>query len=148
MAPDQAGRICSTLFDPAAIRHGFFTRNGGASKGIYQSLNGGVGSKDHSEDIIENRRRIAATFEVAPDHLLTPYQIHSPDVVVAKQPWADGERPRADAIVTNSPDIAIGISTADCTPVLFADTNAGVIGAAHAGCAERSTVCWRQPSPR
>ncbi len=133
MTAEQAGKICSTLFDGSAIRHGFFTRAGGVSNGIYASLNGGVGSRDDQGDILENRRRIADAFQVSPVHLLTPYQIHSAEAVVATAPWADGERPRADAIVTSNPDIAIGISTADCTPVLFADANAGVVGAAHAG---------------
>ena len=131
MTSEQAGKICSTLFDEGTIRHGFFTRTGGVSSGIYASLNGGVGSKDETNAIDENRRRIADAFNVSAEHLLTPYQIHSPEVVVAKDPWA--ERPRADAIVTTNPEIAIGISTADCTPVLFADAQAGVIGAAHAG---------------
>ncbi len=133
MSSEQAGKIHSTLFGEGAIRHGFFTRKGGISNGIYASLNGGVGSRDEKDDVVENRRRIAEFFNIDAGRLLTPYQIHSPEVVVAKDPWADGERPRADAIVTTNPDIAISISTADCTPVLFADAKAGVIGAAHAG---------------
>jgi purine-nucleoside/S-methyl-5'-thioadenosine phosphorylase / adenosine deaminase len=130
---ERAGKICSSLFDEGNIRHGFFTRKGGVSNGIYASLNGGVGSSDAKGDIAENRRRIADALYVRTEQLLTPYQIHSPEVVVATQSWTDADKPRADAIVTSNPDLAIGISTADCTPVLFADTNAGVIGAAHAG---------------
>jgi YfiH family protein len=115
------------------IRHGFFTRAGGVSSGIYESLNGGVGSNDAPEKVAENRARMAANLGVTPDRLLSCYQIHSPEVVVAEQPWPANERPRADAIVTKVPKLAIGVSTADCGPVLLADAEARVIGAAHAG---------------
>jgi len=115
------------------IRHGFFTREGGVSRGIYASLNGGVGSSDAPDNVAENRARMAAALGVAPERLLTAYQIHSPDVVVANVPWTPDTRPRADAIVTRTPRLAIGVSTADCGPLLFADADAGVIGAAHAG---------------
>jgi hypothetical protein len=117
----------------ARIRHGFFTRGGGVSQGVYASLNGGVGSNDAPRDVAENRARMAVALGVAPDHLLTAYQIHSPDVVVADKPWDKETRPRADAIVTCTPRLAIGVSTADCGPLLFADGEARVIGAAHAG---------------
>jgi hypothetical protein len=115
------------------IKHGFFTRAGGVSEGLYESLNGGVGSEDSPARVAENRARIATSLGVAADRFLTCYQIHSPDVVVAETPWPAAERPRADAIVTRTPNLAIGVSTADCGPVLFADPQAGVIGAAHAG---------------
>ena len=115
------------------IRHGFFTRAGGVSDGIYESLNGGVGSEDATAKVAENRARMAAKLGVAPERFLTCYQIHSPEVVVAETPWLAAERPRADAIVTRTPGLAIGISTADCGPVLLADAQARVIGAAHAG---------------
>jgi polyphenol oxidase len=115
------------------IRHAFFTRSGGVSQGVYASLNGGVGSNDAPDKIAENRARMAAALGVKADRLLTPYQIHSPDVVVADEPWTRENRPRADAIVTRVPRLAIGVSTADCGPLLFADSEAGVIGAAHAG---------------
>ena len=115
------------------VRHGFFTREGGVSGGIYASLNGGTGSRDHPEHVTENRARMARALDVAPDRLLGVYQVHSPDVVVADGPWPGPERPRADAMVTARPGLAIGVSTADCGPVLFADAKAGVIGAAHAG---------------
>jgi polyphenol oxidase len=115
------------------IRHAFFTRTGGVSDGIYASLNGGVGSNDAPSNVAENRARMAAAVGVAPNRLLTAYQIHSPDVVVAEKPWPQAERPRADAIVTCAPGLAIGVSTADCGPVLLADAQARVIGAAHAG---------------
>jgi purine-nucleoside/S-methyl-5'-thioadenosine phosphorylase / adenosine deaminase len=117
----------------AGIRHAFFTRDGGVSDGIYGSLNGGVGSDDAPALVAENRARMAAALGVAPDRLLTAYQIHSPDVVTIEQPWAPADRPRADAIVTATRGLAIGVSTADCGPVLLADATAGVIGAAHAG---------------
>ncbi|HEY1309306.1 MAG TPA: polyphenol oxidase family protein, partial [Pseudolabrys sp.] len=115
------------------IRHGFFTRAGGVSQGVYASLNGGVGSDDAPGNVAENRARMAAALGVASDHLLTAYQIHSPDVVVADKPWSNQSRPRADAIVTRTPQLAIGVSTADCGPLLLADAQARVIGAAHAG---------------
>ena len=115
------------------IRHGFFTREGGVSEGIYASLNGGVGSNDDRDRVAENRARMATALGVAPAALATPYQIHSADVVVADAPWTHEARPRADAVVTRAPGLAIGISTADCGPVLFADADARVIGAAHAG---------------
>jgi polyphenol oxidase len=115
------------------LRHAFFTREGGVSGGLYASLNGGVGSHDDAGHVAENRARMAAALAVKPDRFLTAYQIHSPDVVVAEQPWDAQERPRADAIVTRTPGLAIGVSTADCGPVLFADADARVIGAAHAG---------------
>jgi polyphenol oxidase len=115
------------------IRHAFFTRAGGVSGGLYASLNGGIGSDDSPTDVAENRSRMAAALGVAPDRFVTAYQIHSPQVVIAAKPWAPEARPRADAIVTCTPGLAIGVSTADCGPVLFADARAGVIGAAHAG---------------
>jgi hypothetical protein len=115
------------------IRHAFFTRGGGVSEGLYATLNGGIGSKDAPERVGENRARMATAVGVAPERLLSLYQIHSPDVVVATAPWTRETRPRADAVVTRMPGLALGISTADCGPVLFADPQADVIGAAHAG---------------
>jgi YfiH family protein len=115
------------------LRHGFFTRSGGVSQGVYASLNGGTGSNDAPEQVAENRARMAAALGVAPERLLTAYQVHSPDVVVAEQPWSRDTRPRADAIVTRTPRLAVGVSTADCGPLLLADAEAGVVGAAHAG---------------
>lgn len=115
------------------IRHAFFTRDGGVSQGIYASLNGGVGSNDAPEKVAENRARMAAVLGVGPHNLITPYQIHSADVAVADAPWTAETRPRADAVVTRTPGLAIGVSTADCGPLLFAEADARVIGAAHAG---------------
>lgn len=117
----------------SGIRHAFFTRAGGVSDGIYASLNAGVGSNDAPDRVAENRARMAAALGVGPDRFLTAYQIHSPNVVVAETPWPAEQRPKADAVVTNVPSLAVGVSTADCGPVLLADTTAGVVGAAHAG---------------
>jgi polyphenol oxidase len=117
----------------AGIRHGFFTRAGGVSEGIYASLNGGIGSRDDPAKVAENRARMAAALGVRAEHLLTAYQTHSADVVAIGAPWSRETRPRADAIVTRRPGLAIGVTTADCGPVLLADPQAGVIGAAHAG---------------
>jgi len=122
-----------TLARLGGIRHAFFTRAGGVSGGVYASLNAGVGSDDAPQNVAENRARMAAAMGVAPERFLTCYQIHSPQAVVAVAPWAARERPRADAIVTAVPGLAIGVSTADCGPVRFADGEARIIGAAHAG---------------
>ena len=123
----------SSLARLTPIRHAFFTRSGGVSQGVYSTLNGGVGSNDAPDKVAENRTRMATILGVTADRLLTPYQIHSPEVAVVDQPWTIAERPRADAVVTRTPRLAIGVSTADCGPLLFADAEAGVIGAAHAG---------------
>jgi YfiH family protein len=114
------------------IRHGYFTRAGGVSEGIYRGLNVGTGSNDDQAMVHENRRRVATWMGVGTDALLTLHQVHSPDVVVAKGPFPQ-ERPKADAIVTDLPGLAICAVSADCGPVLFADGQARVIGAAHAG---------------
>jgi len=123
----------SSLAGFANIRHAFFTRAGGISGGIYASLNGGLGSKDAPENVRENRARMAAALRVAPDHLVTAYQIHSADVIVADKPWVRENAPRGDAVVTQVRGLAVGVTTADCGPVLLADATAGVVGAAHAG---------------
>jgi polyphenol oxidase len=115
------------------VRHAFFTRHGGVSSGPYASLNGGLGSGDSAENVAANRARMAAALEVEAAALLTAYQMHSADVVVATASWPPAARPRADAIVTRTPGLAIAVTTADCGPVLLADPAAGVIGAAHAG---------------
>lgn len=115
------------------VRHGFFTREGGVSKGIYASLNCGYGSDDDKENVRKNRARVAGKLSVEPEKLLTVYQVHSPKVAVVTKPWEPEEAPEADAMVTKESGIALGILTADCAPVLFADEKAHVIGAAHAG---------------
>ena len=126
-------KVEATSLALTGIRHGFFTRAGGVSSGLYASLNGGVGSRDDAGRVLENRARMAAALGVEPRRLLTAYQTHSPNVVVAEAPWTTENRPRADAIVTRMRALAIGVTTADCGPVLFAEPRAGVIGAAHAG---------------
>jgi polyphenol oxidase len=123
----------AALNDAAGIRHAFFTREGGVSAGLYSSLNCGFGSGDAAEKVAENRARAMAALDLAPDRLVTCHQVHSPDVVTVAAPWRREDNPRADALVTNCRGIALGILTADCVPVLFADADAGVIGAAHAG---------------
>ncbi|HEX2216358.1 MAG TPA: peptidoglycan editing factor PgeF [Xanthobacteraceae bacterium] len=123
----------SSLSQLGNVRHGFFTRAGGVSPGLYDSLNAGLGSQDTQQNVRENRARMASALGVPADHLVTCYQVHSPDVVVAERPWTRETAPRADAIVTRVPKLAIGVTTADCGPVLFADSTAGVVGAAHAG---------------
>lgn len=117
----------------ANVSHAFFTRNGGVSTGLYASLNGGRGSNDDQDAVAESRARMTATLGVTRENLATPYQIHSPTAVVAMDAWAKGEAPEADAVVTATPGLAVGISTADCGPILFADGEAGVVAAAHAG---------------
>ena len=115
------------------LRHAFFTRDGGVSDGVYAGLNGGLGSDDNPARVAENRRRMAEQLGVAPSHLIGVHQVHSPDAVVATAPWNGAARPKADAIVTRSEGLAIGVTTADCGPILLVDPKARVIGAAHAG---------------
>jgi hypothetical protein len=115
------------------IAHGFFTRLGGVSDGIYASLNCGPGSRDAAESVAENRTRVADILGAAPSRLLTVFQKHTNKATVAEKPWAKDKTPEADAIVTATPGLAIAILTADCAPVLFCDPEARVIGAAHAG---------------
>ncbi len=116
----------------ASVRHGFFGREGGVSPGVYASLNAGPGSGDDPANVRENRARIAAALGVAPDHLISLHQIHSARAARVDGPWT-GERPQADALVTTTPGVALTALSADCAPVLLADAQAGVIGAAHAG---------------
>jgi YfiH family protein len=113
------------------VRHAFFTREGGVSRGVYATMNGGQGSKDDPAHVAENRRRMAASLEASA--LVTAFQHHSAIAVVAAEPWTREHAPRADAVVTKTPGIAVGVTIADCGPVLLADGNAGVIAAAHAG---------------
>jgi len=120
------------LLARAGVRHGFFTRGGGVSTGLYDSLNTGVGSSDDPAAVAENRRRVAAHLGSAPDDLAACYQIHSAVARVAEAGWK-GERPEGDATVTAAPGVVCAVLTADCAPVLMADPEAGVVGAAHAG---------------
>ena len=116
----------------APIRHGFFTRRGGASSGVFEGLNCGTGSSDQAEAVAINRARVAEAMEVEPDALTTLNQVHSAEVVVLDA-TPDGDRPTADAMVTATPGLALSVLTADCQPVLLSDPQAGVIGAVHAG---------------
>ncbi|HKK98309.1 MAG TPA: peptidoglycan editing factor PgeF [Marivita sp.] len=116
----------------SAFRHGFFTRKGGASSGVFAGLNCGTGSSDQSEIVAINRGRVAEAMQVPIDYLVTVYQTHSANVEVVTGP-IEAPKPKADAMVSNTPGVALAILTADCQPVLFADEEAGVVGAAHAG---------------
>lgn len=115
------------------LSHAFFTREGGVSTGLYASLNGGLGSADERGNVLENRRRMAESLGVAPDHFLGVHQVHSAIALPVTGPWPGDERPRADGMVTATPGLALGVSSADCGPVLFADPGARVIGACHSG---------------
>jgi YfiH family protein len=113
------------------IRHAFFTRSGGVSSGLYAGLNTGIGSRDLRENVLENRRRVASY--LGAHCIVTPYQVHGTDTVVVETAWPAGKGPKADAVVTKRPGIAVGVGTADCGPVLLADAKARIVGAAHAG---------------
>lgn len=115
------------------LRHGFFTRDGGVSEGLYTSLNCGFGSRDDRAAVAENRSRVSAYLGATHSQVLTPYQVHSAKAVVVDRVIAPEDMPQADALVTSVPGLAIGILTADCTPVLFADPQSRVVAAAHAG---------------
>lgn len=115
------------------IRHGFFTRDGGVSDGVYGALNCGFGSDDSAENVAENRRRVLLELKTPAATLVTCYQIHSAIACPVTKAWSPENAPKVDGMATNVPGLALGILTADCAPVLFADAEAGVIGAAHAG---------------
>jgi YfiH family protein len=133
MTPDKAMFSASTLARCDGIRHGFFSRQGGVSSGIYGSLNCSLGSRDEVESVRQNRARVAETLGVEPHGLLSLYQVHSAKAVIAEKSWDAGGAPEADAVVTRTPGLAIAVLTADCAPVLFCDPEARIIGAAHAG---------------
>lgn len=114
-------------------RHGFFTREGGVSTGPYASLNCSTKSGDSPQNLAENRRQVATHLGVQADHLLGVTQVHGRAVVTATAPWPPGSGAQADALVTNQPNLAIGVITADCAPVLFANAEGTIVGAAHAG---------------
>ncbi|MGH6850638.1 MAG: polyphenol oxidase family protein [Methylocella sp.] len=131
MTQKTAIPLRAAVLDAPGLAHGFFTRQGGVSTGVYASLNGGVGSQDDPHSVAENRRRIAAHLCVDPTHLLVPYQIHSPKALIVTNAFV--ERPRCDALVTSVRGLGLGVTGADCGMVLFADMSARVIAAAHAG---------------
>ena len=124
--------ITHPLLTLPGVRHGFFTRAGGVSTGIYEGLNTGVGSNDDPAAVAENRRRVAARLGGTADDLAACYQIHSAVARVAEAGWR-GDRPEGDATVTAAPGVICAVLTADCAPILLADAGAGVVGAAHAG---------------
>lgn len=124
----------SLLSSQPGIRHAYFTRQGGVSEGVYATLNGGIGSGDVRERVLENRRRMAEELAVEPERFVTLHQIHSATAIVVEEAPAPGaERVRADGMATRVKGLALAVAGADCGPVLFADAHAGVIGAAHAG---------------
>jgi YfiH family protein len=133
VTPDKMKLQASSLAALPGVRHGFFTRQGGVSSGVYASLNCGPGSRDDAANVAENRARVAELLGTEASRLITLFQKHSAEAVIADKPWKDGKAPEADAIVTAKPGLAIGVLTADCAPVLFCDADARVIGAAHAG---------------
>ena len=114
------------------VKHGFFTREGGLSAGIYEGLNCGTGSNDDPDHVRQNRALVAAHMGVEDQHLISVHQIHSPDVIAVEAPHS-GDKPQCDGMVTRTPGIALGVLSADCAPILFADAQAGVVGAAHSG---------------
>jgi YfiH family protein len=124
--------ITHPLLERAGLRHGFFTRQGGVSTGLYEGLNTGVGSNDDPAAVAENRRRIAEHMGGNPDDLAACYQIHSAVARVAEAGWK-GERPEGDATLTATPGVICAVLTADCAPILLADPVSGIVGAAHAG---------------
>ncbi|MGI9351764.1 MAG: peptidoglycan editing factor PgeF [Rhizobiaceae bacterium] len=125
--------ILSDELNCETATHGFYTRQGGVSTGIFRGLNVGLGSGDERENVVENRRRVEAHIGVNPDHLVTVYQVHSPDIMTVSEPGRLNVRPEADGLVTAKPGLALGILTADCGPVLFTDPENRIAGAAHAG---------------
>ena len=124
---------CSVMAGSTGIQHGFFTRIGGVSTGLYSSLNCGFGSGDAPENVAENRSRALTAMGLEKISMLTCNQIHSAEAIFVERSWQPGAAPRADAMVTNLPHVALGILTADCAPVLFADQKNHVIAAVHAG---------------
>ncbi len=133
--------IQSDALQLPGLSHGFFTRQGGYSSGVFSSLNCGLGSGDDRETVLRNRAIVAERLGVAPDRLLSAYQVHSADAAVVTAPWTADERPKVDALVTAMPGLGLGVLTADCGPILFADVRARVIGAAHAGWKGRAHRC-------
>ena len=125
--------IRASLLQVPGTRHGFFTREGGVSSGIYASLNCGPGSRDDSNLVAENRQIAAASLGISAARLCTLNQVHSTTVVFVTQPWHASERPRADAMVTRETGVALGVLSADCAPILLVEPMARVIGAVHAG---------------
>lgn len=131
--PDQPTYLTHPALELGGIAHGFFTRLGGESTGIFRGLNIGIGSADDPDTVRRNRAAAMVALGLIPDALNTLYQVHSADVVEVARPLDPDNLPKADGMVTAVPGIALGIATADCAPVLFADAEAGIVGACHAG---------------
>jgi polyphenol oxidase len=123
--------LLAASLSATSVAHGFFTRRGGVSQGIYASLNCGAGSKDDAAAVRQNRGRVVA--HLGAREIVSAHQVHGTTAVIVREAWPASERPQADALVTDTPGIAVGVLTADCAPVLFADAQAGVVAAAHAG---------------
>lgn len=123
----------SAALEHEGILHGFFGRQGGISKGFYDSLNCGVGSQDVREHVLHNRRVLTRSLVGEDRPLITPYQIHSPDCLIVTGPWPNGDAEKCDALATATPNIVLAVGSADCGPVLFADGKNRVIAAAHSG---------------
>ena len=130
---DAPEALVAPLLQVSGVAHGFFTRNGGVSSGLYASLNGGVGSRDDKAAVVENRARMAAAIGVAAHNLMAPFQIHSAEALTIDIPWGKDKRPRCDGLATATRGIGLGVTGADCGMILFADEGAQVIGACHAG---------------
>ncbi len=133
VTPDKIKLCAPSLAAMDGVRHAFFTRQGGVSTGLYASLNCGPGSRDAPDNVKENRARVAEMMGGEPNHLVSVLQRHSARAAVANAPWGEAGPAEADAIVTATPGLALGILTADCAPVLFCDPEARVVGVAHAG---------------
>ena len=129
--PTPSPLIAKSLAALPGVRHGFFTREGGVSGGVYASLNCGLGSQDKRPRVMENRARV--TKALGAKHVVTLYQAHTPTALVIEEPVDPSELPQADAVVTNTPGLAVGALAADCAPILLADAEAKVVAAAHAG---------------
>ncbi len=133
MDPVPSPVRANCLSEAPGIAHGFFTRAGGVSAGVYGTLNCGLGSRDDRNAVMENRARVAGSLGALPDRLVTVYQVHSACALVIDRPVGGAALPRADALVTRTPGLAIGVLTADCAPVLLADPQGPIVAAAHAG---------------
>ena len=133
MRPTALPAIDAPALRHRGIAHAFFTRAGGVSGGIYAELNTGIGSADSRDAVLENRARAAHFLGVAAQDLATPHQVHGIEAVVVEHAWQPGRGPKADAVVTRQPGLAVGVGAADCGPVLFADPAARIVAAAHAG---------------
>lgn len=125
--------LAPSLSGHNGISHGFFTREGGVSEGIYKGLNCGAGSHDNPDHVRDNRAHVAETLGVEPGNLITPYQVHSADVITVSEPFGPEGAPQLDALVSATPGLAVGVLSADCGPLLFADPKNGIVGAAHSG---------------